>query len=64
MRLGCLGAELALKNGDPTGALPRAEAAWKLAPGNPEVATVLAEAASRARANRFGGECRARSQGE
>jgi tetratricopeptide (TPR) repeat protein len=41
------GAELALKNGDPTGALPRAEAAWKLAPGNPEVATVLAEAASR-----------------
>jgi tetratricopeptide (TPR) repeat protein len=42
-----LGAELALKNGDPTGALPRAEAAWKLAPGNPEVATVLAEAASR-----------------
>jgi len=42
-----LGAELALKNGDPTGALPRAEAAWKLAPGNPEAATVLAEAASR-----------------
>jgi tetratricopeptide (TPR) repeat protein len=42
-----LGAELALKNGDPTSALPRAEAAWKLAPGNPEVATVLAEAASR-----------------
>jgi tetratricopeptide (TPR) repeat protein len=42
-----LGAELALKNDDPTGALPRAEAAWKLAPGNPEVATVLAEAASR-----------------
>src|SRR5271169_3015966 len=42
-----LGAELALKNGDPTGALPRAEAAWKLAPGNPEVATVLVEAASR-----------------
>ena len=41
------GAELALKNGDPTGALSRAEAAWKLAPGNPEVATVLAEAASR-----------------
>jgi len=41
------GAELALKNGDPTGALSPAEAAWKLAPGNPEVATVLAEAASR-----------------
>ena len=41
------GAELALKNDDPTGALSRAEAAWKLAPGNPEVATVLAEAASR-----------------
>jgi tetratricopeptide (TPR) repeat protein len=41
------GAELALKNGDPTGALSRAEAAWKLVPGNPEVATVLAEAASR-----------------
>src|SRR6266851_1471716 len=41
------GAELALKNGNPTGALSRAEAAWKLAPGNPEVATVLAEAASR-----------------
>jgi tetratricopeptide (TPR) repeat protein len=41
------GAELALKSGDPTGALSRAEAAWKLAPGNPEVATILAEAASR-----------------
>src|SRR6266478_2677480 len=41
------GAELALKSGDPPGALLRAEAAWKLAPGNPEVATVLAEAASR-----------------
>ena len=41
------GAELALKNGDPSGALTRAEAAWKLAPGNPEVATVLAEAASK-----------------
>jgi tetratricopeptide (TPR) repeat protein len=41
------GAELALKNSDPTGALSRAEAAWKVAPGNPEVATVLAEAASR-----------------
>ena len=41
------GAELALKNGDPTSALPRAEAAWNLAPGNPEVATVLVEAASR-----------------
>src|SRR5262245_3414359 len=41
------GAELALKTGDPAGALSRAEAAWKLAPGNPEVATVLAEAASR-----------------
>jgi tetratricopeptide (TPR) repeat protein len=41
------GAELALKNGDPTGALPRAEAAWNLAPGNPQVATVLAETASR-----------------
>jgi tetratricopeptide (TPR) repeat protein len=41
------GAELGLKNGDPSGALPRAEAAWKLAPGNPEVAAVLAEAASR-----------------
>jgi tetratricopeptide (TPR) repeat protein len=41
------GAELALKNSDPTEALPRAEAAWKLAPGNPEAATVLAEAASR-----------------
>jgi tetratricopeptide (TPR) repeat protein len=40
-------AELALRTGDPTGALSRAEAAWKLAPGNPEVATVLAEAASR-----------------
>jgi tetratricopeptide (TPR) repeat protein len=42
-----LGAELALKGGDPTDALSRAEAAWKLVPGNPEVATVLAEAASR-----------------
>ena len=41
------GAELALKSGDPTGALSRAEAAWKLAPGNPEVATVLADAASK-----------------
>src|SRR5216684_1811635 len=41
------GAELALKSGDPTGALSRAESAWKLAQGNPEVATVLAEAASR-----------------
>jgi tetratricopeptide (TPR) repeat protein len=41
------GAELGLKSGDPTGALSRAEAAWKLAPGNPQVATVLAEAASR-----------------
>jgi tetratricopeptide (TPR) repeat protein len=41
------GAELALKSGDPTSALSRAEAAWKLAPGNPEVATVLAEAASK-----------------
>jgi len=41
------GAELALKSDDPTGALSRAEAAWKLAPGNPEVATVLAEAASK-----------------
>ena len=41
------GAELALKSGDPTGALSRAEAAWKVAPGNPEVATVLAEAASK-----------------
>jgi len=41
------GAELALKNGDPSGALSRADAAWKLAPGNPEVATVMAEAASR-----------------
>src|SRR6266436_7831401 len=41
------GAELALKNGDPTGALSPAEAAWKLAPRNPEVATILAEAASR-----------------
>jgi tetratricopeptide (TPR) repeat protein len=41
------GAELALKSGDPSGALMRAEAAWKLAPGNPEVATVLAEAASK-----------------
>src|SRR6266446_483995 len=41
------GAELALKSGDLTNALSRAEAAWKLAPGNPEVATVLAEAASR-----------------
>jgi tetratricopeptide (TPR) repeat protein len=41
------GAELALKSGDPSGALARAEAAWKSAPGNPEVATVLAEAASK-----------------
>ena len=41
------GAELALKSGDPAGALSRAEAAWKLAPENPEVATVLAEAASK-----------------
>ena len=41
------GAELALKSGDPAGALSRAEAAWKLAPGNPEVATVLADAASK-----------------
>jgi tetratricopeptide (TPR) repeat protein len=41
------GAELALKNGDLTGALSRSEAAWKLAPGNPEVATVLADAASK-----------------
>jgi tetratricopeptide (TPR) repeat protein len=41
------GAELALKNGDPSGALSRAQSAWKLAPKNPEVATVLAEAASR-----------------
>jgi tetratricopeptide (TPR) repeat protein len=41
------GAELALKNGDPAGALSRAQSAWKLAPGNPEVATVLAEAASK-----------------
>jgi tetratricopeptide (TPR) repeat protein len=41
------GAELALKSGDLTGALSRAEAAWKLAPENPEVATVLAEAASK-----------------
>src|SRR5262249_23165847 len=41
------GAELALKNGEQRGALPRADAAWKLAPGNPEVATVMAEAASR-----------------
>jgi tetratricopeptide (TPR) repeat protein len=41
------GAELALRRGDPTGALSRTEAAWKLAPGNPQVATVLAEAASR-----------------
>jgi tetratricopeptide (TPR) repeat protein len=42
-----IGAELGLKSGDPTGALSRAEAAWKLAPGNPQVATVLVEAASR-----------------
>jgi tetratricopeptide (TPR) repeat protein len=41
------GAELALKSGDSTAALSRAEAAWKLVPGNPEAATVLAEAASR-----------------
>ena len=41
------GAELALKNGDLTDALSRSEAAWKLAPGNPEVATVLADAASK-----------------
>src|SRR6266851_2087253 len=41
------GAELALKSGDLTGALSRAEAAWELAPGNPDVATVLAEAASK-----------------
>src|SRR6516162_9377155 len=41
------GAELGLKSGDPAGALSRAEAAWKLAPDNPEVATVLAEAASK-----------------
>ena len=41
------GAELALRTGDAAGGLSRAEAAWKLAPGNPEVATVLAEAASR-----------------
>jgi len=41
------GAELGLRRGDPIDALSRAEAAWKLAPGNPEAATVLAEAASR-----------------
>jgi tetratricopeptide (TPR) repeat protein len=40
-------AQLALKAGDPTGALSRAQAAWQLAPGNPRTATVLAEAASR-----------------
>jgi tetratricopeptide (TPR) repeat protein len=40
-------AQLALKTGDPTGALSRAQAAWQLAPGNPETAAVLAEAASR-----------------
>jgi tetratricopeptide (TPR) repeat protein len=40
-------AQLALKTGDPAGALARAQAAWQLAPGNPETATVLAEAASR-----------------
>jgi tetratricopeptide (TPR) repeat protein len=40
-------AQLALKTGDPSGALSRAQAAWQLAPGNPETATVLAEAASR-----------------
>jgi adsorption protein A len=42
-----LGAELALKRSDLTGALSRAQAAWKLTPGNPEVAVVLLEAASR-----------------
>jgi tetratricopeptide (TPR) repeat protein len=41
------GAELALKSGDLTAALSRAEAAWKVAPGNPAVATLLAEAASK-----------------
>ena len=41
------GAELALKSGNPTGALSRAQAAWKVAPENPEAATVLAEAASK-----------------
>jgi tetratricopeptide (TPR) repeat protein len=41
------GAELALKSGDLTGALSRAQAAWNLAPDNPEVATVFAEAASK-----------------
>lgn len=40
-------AQLALKTGDPTEALSRAQAAWQLEPGNPETATVLAEAASR-----------------
>jgi tetratricopeptide (TPR) repeat protein len=42
------GAELALKHGDDMGALSRAQAAWKLSPGNAEVAVVLVEAASRA----------------
>jgi tetratricopeptide (TPR) repeat protein len=42
-----LGAELALKRGDATGALARAQAAWKSNPGKAEVAVVLAEAASR-----------------
>jgi tetratricopeptide (TPR) repeat protein len=47
-RVACVfAAELALNVGDPTGALSRAQAAWELAPGNPEAATVLAEAASR-----------------
>jgi len=41
------GAELALKSGDLTGALSRSEAAWRLAPGDPVVATVLADAASK-----------------
>jgi tetratricopeptide (TPR) repeat protein len=44
---GVFGAELALKRGDPTGALSRSLAAWKLAPGNPDVTAVLLEAASR-----------------
>src|SRR5271165_304574 len=41
------GAELALKSGDLTGALSRSEAAWRLAPGDAVVATVLADAASK-----------------
>lgn len=40
------GAQLALKRGDTVGALSRSQAAWKLSPGNPQVAKVLAAAAA------------------